>query len=128
MREKSSVLATERLLEIREQFATVIQRLVPVELDGETLRLILYLEDGTNLRGTEQWHGETLRRYSYYWLTAADDLKIGWDNAPHHTQLENFPHHKHVGHQGRLYPSHETCLEEVMAMILAGKDESAERS
>lgn len=55
MREKSSVLATERLLEIRGQFATVIQRLVPVELDGETLRLILYLEDGTNLRVTEQW-------------------------------------------------------------------------
>lgn len=122
------MLATERLLEIREQFATVIQRLVSVELDGETLRLILCLEDGTNLRGTEQWHGETLRRYSYYWLTAADDLKIGWDNAPHHTQLENFPHHKHVGHQDRLHPSHETCLEEVMAMILAGKDESAERS
>jgi hypothetical protein len=37
-----------------ERFGSRVQRLVPVELDGETLRLILYLEDGTNLRVTEQ--------------------------------------------------------------------------
>jgi len=42
------VLATERLLDIRERFGSRVQRLVPLELDGETLRLVLYLEDGTN--------------------------------------------------------------------------------
>ncbi len=49
------MLASERLLEIGEQFGARVERLVPLELDGETLRLILYLEDGTNLRVTEQW-------------------------------------------------------------------------
>jgi len=39
------VLASERLLEIREQFGVRVERLVPLELDGEALRLILYLED-----------------------------------------------------------------------------------
>jgi hypothetical protein len=111
------MLATERLLEIEQRFDTTITRIVPLELDGQTLRLILHLEDGTNLRLTEQWNGDQLERYSYYWLTSDNELKIGWDNAPHHTHLETFPHHKHVGHQANLQPSSETCLEEVMASI-----------
>ncbi|MBW1796058.1 MAG: hypothetical protein JRF30_03980 [Deltaproteobacteria bacterium] len=75
------MLASERLLEIEEKFAEVIQRIVPLEMDGETLRLILYLNDGSNLRVTEQWAGKVLKRYSYYWLNPTDELKIGWDNA-----------------------------------------------
>jgi hypothetical protein len=65
-------------LEIREQFGVRVERLVPLELDGEALRLILYLEDGTNLRVTEQWQGQTLKRYSYYWLSSSNELKVGW--------------------------------------------------
>ncbi|MBM4467174.1 MAG: hypothetical protein FJ014_16740 [Chloroflexi bacterium] len=49
------MLATERLLEIEEAFGEKVRSIVPLELDGETLRLILYLQDGTNLRVTEQW-------------------------------------------------------------------------
>ena len=113
------MLASERLLEIEERFGAVIERIVPLELDGQTLRLILYLPDGTNLRLTEQWNGSVLERYSYYWLTATNELKIGWDNAPHHTHLETFPHHKHIGHQNNLQPSSETHLEEVITVIRA---------
>lgn len=111
------MLADERLLEIEIRFGTIVQRIVPLELDGETLLLIIYLEDGTNLRVTEQWKGETLKRYSYYWLTSTSELKIGWDNAPHHTHLDTFPHHKHVDRQKNLRPSTETCLEEVMLLV-----------
>jgi len=49
------MLAAERLLEIEEVLREKIQSIVPLEIDGETLRLILYLKDGTNLRVTEQW-------------------------------------------------------------------------
>jgi hypothetical protein len=118
------MLATERLLEIEETFSEQAQNIVPLELDGETLRLILYLKDGTNLRVTEQWYGRTLKRYSYYWLTSANELRIGWDNAPHHTHLENFPHHKHIGRRENLQPSLETRLEEVMEVILSSGRES----
>jgi len=113
--------ASERLLEIKEQFDAVIERLTPIDLDGETLRLVLYMKDGSNLRVTEQWQGEKLKRYSYYWLTSANELKIGWDNAPHHIRLKKFPHHKHIDKQNNLHPSNETRLEEVMAVILASK-------
>ena len=116
--------ATERLLEIEEAFGEKVQSIVPLELDGETLRFILFLKDGTNLRVTEQWHGRTLKRYSYYWLTSADELKVGWDNAPHHIHLESFPHHKHVGRKENLQPSPETCLEGVIAIILSSGQES----
>jgi hypothetical protein len=108
---------TERLLEIEQRFGPEIERIMPLELDGQTLRLVLYLHDGTNLRLTEQWNGEVLERYSYYWLTATNELKIGWDNAPHHTRLVTFPHHKHVGRQRNIQPSMETRLEEVRAFI-----------
>ncbi|MBI1987009.1 MAG: hypothetical protein HYS70_01500 [Nitrospinae bacterium] len=111
------MLAIERLLEIQEKFGKEVDRIVPIELDGGALRLILHLRDGTNLRIAEQWDGDVLERYSYYWLTSANDLKIGWDNAPHHTHLEHFPHHKHVENRGNLQPSSKACLEEIMAFI-----------
>ena len=111
------MLAYDRLLEIEGKSNAIVERIVSVELDGETLRLILHLKDGTNLRVTEQWAGKVLKRYSYYWLNSANELKVGWDNAPHHTQLKRFPHHKHIGHQKNMQPSAETRLEEVMRVI-----------
>ena len=87
------MLAIERLVQVEAAFADRVARIVVVELDGETLRLVMHLKDGSNLRVTEQWSGEQLKRYSYYWLSDENLLKIGWDNAPHHTWLRNFPHH-----------------------------------
>ena len=85
------MLATERLVEIEVAFTDLVARIVVVELDGETLRLVIYLRDGSNLRVTEQWSGKKLKRYSYYWLSDEDLLKIGWDNAPHHIWTLNNP-------------------------------------
>lgn len=118
--------ATERLLEIKARCGDILERIVPLDLDEQTLRLILYLKDGTNLRLTEQWEGDVLVRYSHYWLTATNELKIGWDNAPHHTHLNTFPHHKHVGHQDDLQPSSETQLEAVLTFIRTATDLSGE--
>jgi len=114
------MLATERLLQIENCFGDSVLRIIPVELDGETLRMILYLKDGTNLRVAEQWSGRILERYSYYWLTSINELKIGWDNAPHHTRLETYPHHKHVGKKSNIEASGEIILEDVMKVVLCG--------
>ena len=112
------MLATERLVEIEANFGELVESIVPVDLDGEMLRLVLYLKNGTNLRVTEQWNGSVLERYSYYWLTSKNELKIGWDNAPHHTRLGTHPHHKHVGLKANLRPSSESRLEEVMKIVV----------
>lgn len=110
--------ASQRLLEIEQMYEDQVQSIVPIELDDETLRLIIHLYDGSNLRVTEQWEGAKLARYSYYWLTAENALLIGWDNSPHHRTVETFPHHKHVGQQSDLQHSHDTCLEDVMVVVL----------
>ncbi|MBF0101085.1 MAG: hypothetical protein HQK77_09285 [Desulfobacterales bacterium] len=110
--------AIDRLLEIEEKFGESVHRIVPIELDESTLRVIIYLKDGSNLRVVEQWEARNLVRYSYYWLTFDNMLKIGWDNAPHHRHMENFPHHKHVARQKNLQASAEKCLEDIMEVIL----------
>jgi hypothetical protein len=112
------MLAAVRLLEVEERWGEYIQSIIPLELDGETLRLILHLRGDTHLRVTEKWRDDVLERYSYYWLSADNRLKIGWDNAPHHTHLANFPHHKHVVRREDRQPSFETCLEDVMKVII----------
>ena len=107
----------ERIRQIESTYAHLIRNLLVLHLTEETFRLVLILNDGTSLRVAERWRGEALVRYSYYWLDAENQLKIGWDNAPHHEQLENFPHHKHSGEQARREPSYEMCLEDVMAVL-----------
>jgi hypothetical protein len=111
------MLAIDRISEIEAKFEETVTRIVILEFDSEALRLILYLKDGSNLRVAEQWEGQTLKRYSYYWLTSGNELKVGWDNTPHHTQLETFPHHKHVAEKQNIQSSTETCLEQVMELI-----------
>ena len=43
--------------------------------------------------------------YRYQWM---DSMKHGlrkrWDNAPHHPELPNFPHHVHVKDEKRIEP------------------------
>jgi hypothetical protein len=107
-----------RLLAIYADYAEHILSLVPLQIEDEYLKAVIYLTDGSNLRITEEWEGAALIRYSYYWLTPDNRLQIGWDNAPHHAELASFPHHKHVGKQTDRRPSDETSLEEVMQVII----------
>jgi hypothetical protein len=43
-------------------------------------------------------------------------LIIRWDNAPHHTNVETFPHHKHQSN-GDVETSHDISFEEIMMLI-----------
>ena len=111
--------ATDRLLEIEALSSDLAFAVVPLDIDGEALRIILYLNDGTTLRVTEQWQGSMLRKYSYYWLNSENTLRVGWNNAPHHHKrnLAQYPHHKHVGSQTNIQDSAETTLEMVLEVI-----------
>lgn len=107
----------DRVREIQRYIAHIARDVLVLRLTEETLRLTAALNDGTTLRITERWHNNTLIRYSYYWLDAQNALKTGWDNAPHHAQLDTFPHHKHIGEQSTLAPSTETCLEDIIPLL-----------
>lgn len=111
--------AADRLLEIESLCADLAFAVVPIDLDGESLRAILYLNDSTTLRVTELWRSALLLKYSYYWLNSDNTLRVGWDNAPHHhrLQLTRHPHHKHVGAQSNIQDSQETDLAAVLGVI-----------
>ncbi|MBI5838556.1 MAG: hypothetical protein HZB19_00505 [Chloroflexi bacterium] len=35
-------------------------------------------------------------KYRYHYMDDAQNLIFRYDNAPHHPQIESFPHHKHL--------------------------------
>ena len=41
-------------------------------------------------------------RYSFHYMTAANATIFRYDNVDHHPDLENFPHHKHIGASERV--------------------------
>lgn len=108
-----------RVLDIYAKYGEYIKAIVPLKIEDEYMKIIIYLSDDTTLRVTEEWDGDRLVHYSCYWLTPDNQLKVGWDNSPHHKKLENFPHHKHVGRRENRQTSFETCLEDVMEAIIS---------
>lgn len=77
----------------------------------------IILRDGSNLRVLEKYRDGVLVYYSYYWLTAANDLIIGWDCAPHHSYIKTSPHHKHIAGRKRPVESDERNLSRVLKFI-----------
>ncbi len=49
------------------------------------------------------YFNETLGKYSYTLIRSGTRI-LGWDNAPHHPGLPNFPHHVHLP-AGQVEPS-----------------------
>lgn len=86
-------------------------------VDYHSFKLTIALTDGSTVRVNDQYYQNTLERYAYYWLNANDRLIVGWDNAPHHSHLPGFPHHKHVASQENVQPSEETTPEGILSTI-----------
>ena len=57
------------------------------------------------------------RKYSFQWMDENYELKIRWDNAPHHRQIVTFPHHKHIEQEGIIHESKEPTVEEILEWI-----------
>lgn len=44
-------------------------------------------------------------QYRYQWMDSnRRNLRKRWDNAPHHPELTNFPHHVHIGNDTQVEP------------------------
>jgi len=43
-----------------------------------------------------------ITKYRHHWQDGAGHLVKRWDNAPHHPQLNTFPHHLHQGAANRV--------------------------
>ncbi len=70
----------------------------------------------TKLEGSEFIFPEK-RNYSFQWMNEDNSLIIRWDNAEHHRNLDNFPHHKHISNNEQVESSIEITLNEVLWYI-----------
>jgi len=111
------VFPEQRLQLLERQYAHAVQDTLVLQITDETLKVVFVLADGSTLRIVERWRAGQLIRYSYYWLDQENQLRIGWDKAPHHEAISTHPHHRHVAGQEEIAPSAATCLEDVMVEI-----------
>lgn len=54
--------------------------------------------------------------YSYHYQEANKNLIFRYDNAEHYPELENFPHHKHIG--DKVFSAEEVSLNDVLEIII----------
>ena len=63
-------------------------------------------------------NGEIIKdQYSYHYQKSDGDLVFRYDNAPHHPEIETFPHHNHVGSDENVIASHPPDMSEVLVEI-----------
>ena len=68
-----------------EKFGTAVSLVAQIELSDHS---ILHVKDYLFVDGT--------RKYAYHWQDATGQLRMRWDNSPHHQYIATFPHHKHL--------------------------------
>ncbi len=84
------------------------------------MKVRLVLSDSSTLIYAETvLHRLNKRKYSFQWMNADSTLRIRWDNAPHHSHISTFPHHKHVGDENNIQESPEMSLSAVLSLIAA---------
>jgi hypothetical protein len=58
-------------------------------------------------------------KYRHHWQDSNGQLIKRWDNAPHHPEVNTFPHHLHDGTEDRIVSHPATNGLEVLQRILA---------
>jgi len=57
-------------------------------------------------------------QYRYQWMDSGkQNLRKRWDNARHHPELANYPHHVHVGAADQVEPGQQMSVIELIEMI-----------
>ena len=97
--------------------------LIRLEDDGQTaiLHARLRFESGHGFRvlltangerGSPEWVD-----YRFHLMDAQDRCVFRYDNAPHHPDLDHFPHHKHAGSRERVTDHPEPSLAHVIEEV-----------
>ena len=84
-------------------------------------------KDGSRLEAMEYvrvMKGEVeVKRYSFHWMDADNQLRLRWDNAEHYPRLPNYPHHLHDGNERNVVPSEPMNLLKVIDLIASRLNE-----
>jgi hypothetical protein len=96
-----------------------------IQLDKRTnrsglIRGDLFLGDGSRLYFRELVNIDDLvvrLMYSYHYQDASGQLIFRYDDTPHHTETDSFPHHKHIEQEGNIMASVPPTLVSVLGEI-----------
>ncbi len=82
------------------------------------IRGVIQFEDDTQLEFVEVKDTDMVEKikYRYQYMNKDHALIFRYDNAPHHSHLQTFPHHKHVN-EDHVKESRELTLDEVLLGI-----------
>ena len=94
------------------------------------VRLRVKLKNGDLFEAAEffvrQGNRVATRKYRHHWQDASGNLIKRWDNAAHHPELANYPHHVHNGHEDNVIPSQtDITLDIVLQQITAHLQEES---
>lgn len=108
------------MLSLLKNFREIIKEfeidLFEREGNRQRLKATITFVDGSRLYVKDYYFGLD-RKYAYNWINQRGELIIRWDNASHWREIATFPHHKHIGLSGKVEPSLEIGLAEVLTVI-----------
>ncbi len=58
-----------------------------------------------------------VEKYSFHWQNAEAKLIRRWDNAPHHPEINGFPHHLHDADESNIQPHGPVDVFEILRII-----------
>lgn len=81
-------------------------------IDSSTLEIAIF--------ASESHHAVVIDKYRLHYMDQDRQMLFRYDNAPHHQEIDSFPHHKHV--QNKIVrsniPSLKNLLEEISSIII----------
>jgi len=97
-----------------------------IQLDKRTnrsglIRGDLFFGDGSRLYFRELVTADDLvirLMYSYHYQDTAAQLIFRYDDTPHHTEMDTFPHHKHIEQESNVVASSPPTLVSVLDEIV----------
>ncbi len=93
------------------------------------LRGLIEFSNGSQLRVMEfvdTQHTVERYKYAYHYQDREESLVFRYDMAPHHPEVNTFPHHKHIGPEpGTIVESSVPTLADVLYEIQAMMSESS---
>ncbi len=85
-------------------------------------RYRIKLKDGSTIEITERLLEEGKRlettKYRYHWQAQSGKLIKRWDNAPHHPEIDTFPHHIHVGFDDQVVSFRKSSALDILISII----------
>ena len=89
-----------------------------VDMDRGFLKISLVLLDSSQIsifEYVEIKNKPVVEKYRYHWQNKNSQLIKRWDNAPHHQDIETFPHHLHDS--GGVKPHAQPTIKQVIDVI-----------